>query len=166
MPRRGEQTDGARDSLAATWVFRSLTDVDPDKGSPRSPLFPRYIDATWVDAVARRVAELMRGDGERLSGRLVDAATLAAELGVGRSWVYEHSDELGAVRLGGGTRPRLRFDIVAVRAAVAGERMKAPRSSVSRGAYPAPRGAYPARKRARLNREPAVGRVLSIRTRP
>ncbi|HWH92906.1 MAG TPA: hypothetical protein VNT03_03515 [Baekduia sp.] len=49
----------------------------------------------------------MRGD---TTPHLVDAAAVAAMLGVTRGWVYEHATELGAVRLGAGTRPRLRFD--------------------------------------------------------
>jgi hypothetical protein len=32
-------------------------------------------------------------------------------LGVDREWVYEHADQLGAVRLGEGPRPRLRFEV-------------------------------------------------------
>ena len=50
---------------------------------------------------------------------LVDAAQLAAELGVSRDWVYEHAGELGALRLGNGPKARLRFDPVAARAALA-----------------------------------------------
>lgn len=46
--------------------------------------------------------------------QLVDAAAVAAMLGVTRGWVYEHASELGAVRLGAGTRPRLRFDLEVV----------------------------------------------------
>ncbi len=42
--------------------------------------------------------------------QLVDAAALAQMLGVTRGWVYEHATELGAIRLGAGARPRLRFD--------------------------------------------------------
>jgi hypothetical protein len=49
----------------------------------------------------------VRGDS---TPQLVDAAAVAAMLGVTRGWVYEHATELGAVRLGAGTRPRLRFD--------------------------------------------------------
>lgn len=41
--------------------------------------------------------------------RWVDATTIARELGVERDWVYEHANQLGAVRLGG-PRGRLRFD--------------------------------------------------------
>jgi hypothetical protein len=43
-------------------------------------------------------------------GQLVDAAVLAGFLGVSRDFVYSHADELGAVRLGAGARPRLRFN--------------------------------------------------------
>jgi len=42
---------------------------------------------------------------------LVDAATLARELGVSRDYVYDHRDELGGRRIGDGERPRLRFDL-------------------------------------------------------
>jgi len=41
---------------------------------------------------------------------LVDAAGLAAVLGVSRDYVYAHAGELGAIRLGTGPRPRMRFD--------------------------------------------------------
>jgi hypothetical protein len=52
-------------------------------------------------------------------GQLVTASQLAAGLGVTRAWVYEHADELGALRLGGGKRPRLRFDPQVVAEALA-----------------------------------------------
>jgi len=50
---------------------------------------------------------------------LVDAATLARRFGLGRDWVYAHASELGAVRLGSGARPRLRFDVEQVARALA-----------------------------------------------
>ncbi len=57
------------------------------------------------------MVELIRDEGDSPTARrLVDAATLAAELGVGRSWVYAHRGELGAIQLGTGSKPRLRFD--------------------------------------------------------
>lgn len=43
---------------------------------------------------------------------LVTAAVLAERLSVARSWVYEHADELGAVRVSDGPRAGLRFDPV------------------------------------------------------
>jgi hypothetical protein len=41
----------------------------------------------------------------------VDAGELARVLGVDREWVYDHGDQLGAIRLGDGPRPRLRFEV-------------------------------------------------------
>lgn len=42
--------------------------------------------------------------------RLLTAAEVAARLGVTRAYVYEHASDLGAIKLGNGQRPRLRFD--------------------------------------------------------
>ncbi len=85
------------------------------------------LDAASVEAVARRVAELIRTErGSHVTRGLVDAATLAVELGVERSWVYAHRDELGAVQLGGGSRPRLRFDVEAARNVLARLHIKGP----------------------------------------
>jgi hypothetical protein len=67
------------------------------------------LDSPTVEAIARRVVELLR-EQERRAGELVDASEVARRLGVDRSWVYTHAIELGAVRLGKGPRPRLRFD--------------------------------------------------------
>ena len=44
------------------------------------------------------------------AGALIDAAAVARSFGVSRDWVYAHTDELGAVRLGSGPKARLRFD--------------------------------------------------------
>jgi hypothetical protein len=68
------------------------------------------LDPQTIEAVARRVVELL--DRRGLSGgpELVDAAELARRLGIERSWVYTHAIELGAVKLGSGRKPRLRFD--------------------------------------------------------
>jgi hypothetical protein len=62
-----------------------------------------------VEAIADRVADLLR-TAERRS-QLVDAATVARMLGVTRDCVYAHASELGARRIGDGTRGRLRFDL-------------------------------------------------------
>lgn len=64
-----------------------------------------------VEAIARRVVELQ---AERMpfgGPALVDASTLARELGMSRAYVYEHRQELGAVLVGDGSRPRLRFNL-------------------------------------------------------
>jgi hypothetical protein len=67
------------------------------------------LDPQTIEAIARRVVELLERRGLQ-SRELVDAAELARRLGIERSWVYSHAIELGAVKLGGGAKPRLRFD--------------------------------------------------------
>ena len=62
-----------------------------------------------VEKIARRVVELLEQRGLQ-KRELVDAAELARRFGIERSWVYTHAIELGAVRLGNGAKPRLRFD--------------------------------------------------------
>ncbi len=69
-----------------------------------------------VDAIAGRVAEMLSADLPA-DPCLVSAAEVARELNVGRQWVYEHAEQLGARRLGDGPRARLRFDLETVRAA-------------------------------------------------
>jgi hypothetical protein len=71
-----------------------------------------------IEQIADRVAELLRDGTPAGPVRFVDAATLATALGVDRTWVYEHADELGALRLGG-PRGRLRFDMDNVQARLA-----------------------------------------------
>jgi hypothetical protein len=66
-----------------------------------------------VEAVAEQVVELLENRWPHAVGqlpRLVDAATLARLLGVSRATVYARAEELGAIRMGDGKRPRLRFD--------------------------------------------------------
>jgi hypothetical protein len=62
-----------------------------------------------VEKIARRVVELLEQRGLQ-QRELVDATELAKRFGIERSWVYSHAIELGAVKLGNGTKPRLRFD--------------------------------------------------------
>lgn len=89
-------------------THRRRTQPPDDSPTPGSPA----LDEASVEAVARRVVELLRTDSySSRERRLVDAATLAADLGVDRSWVYAHRAELGAIRLGSGSKPRLRFDV-------------------------------------------------------
>jgi hypothetical protein len=78
-----------------------------------------------VDAIARRVVELLREEAgiellrqeaharfeaETSPATLLTAADVARRFGLKRSWVYEHATALGAVRLGEGARPRLHFE--------------------------------------------------------
>ena len=66
-------------------------------------------DTDLVEAVARRVVELLGEEVLPSAPRYVDAATLARELDVEREWVYSNAERLGAIRLGG-PKGRLRFN--------------------------------------------------------
>jgi hypothetical protein len=68
-----------------------------------------------IEQVAQRVAQLLRHEHSHdethpAPSRLLTAEQLARHLGLNRAWVYEHAAELGAIQLGNGPRPRLRFD--------------------------------------------------------
>lgn len=67
------------------------------------------LDPQTIEAIARRVVELLERRGMQ-QRELVDATELARRFGIERSWVYSHAIELGAVKLGDGAKPRLRFD--------------------------------------------------------
>jgi hypothetical protein len=92
-----------------------------------------------VDAIARRVVELLGQKAAPPRSELVDAAELARQLGVERSWVYTHAIQLGAIRLGNGRRPRLRFD-----PQVAIERIRAAQEREHHGPPRRPRRQRPA----------------------
>lgn len=106
-----------------------------------------------ADLIAERVAARLAIPAAPTT-RLVDAATLAAELGLSRTAVYAHADELGAVRLGDGRRPRLRFDVATARDALS----RRDQSTTT----PAP---PPASRRPRTRPATSAGRVLQIRQR-
>lgn len=69
-----------------------------------------------IERIAQRVVQLMRhepgahDEGTIAARDLMDASQLARHLGLTRAWVYEHAQQLGAIQLGDGPRPRLRFD--------------------------------------------------------
>jgi hypothetical protein len=80
-----------------------------DQGIPR-------LEEALVEAVAVRVTELLASQlhtpaapPERPARRLT-AAEVSEWWGLRRGWVYQHATELGAIRIGDGERPRLRFD--------------------------------------------------------
>jgi len=86
--------------------------TSPATGPARCPsrvvlLTPEQADL--VEAVARRVVELL--DERVRPAGLVDAGTLARLLGISRSTVYDHVEELGGRRLGDGPRAPVRFDV-------------------------------------------------------
>jgi hypothetical protein len=83
--------------------------AEPDAGVQVNPAL--------IEAIARRVAELIRGEFG-LPARLLTPSEVAARFGVSRTWVYAHADELGAMRLGTGPKARLRFDAGRVTSAI------------------------------------------------
>jgi hypothetical protein len=117
-----------------------------------------------VEAIAERVVELLAA---RLApalapAGLLTAAELADELSVARSFVYEHADELGAVRLGGGSKPRLRFDLEAAQAALVrygSGRSQSPNASQDGVSAPDDRR----RRRRTATGVPKPGSVLAVR---
>lgn len=116
-----------------------------------------------VEAIASRVVELLTAQApvER-QRRLLTAAELAVDLGVRRSFVYEHADDLGAVRLGEGSKPRLRFD--PERAKVAVSRSESGRSQTVLVSADGQTAVGERRGRRRLpNGLPKTGSVLAIR---
>lgn len=69
------------------------------------------LDPDSIEALARRLAELLGGGGrERPRRELISAEEVSQWWGVSRRWVYDNAERLGARRLGTGPRPRLRFD--------------------------------------------------------
>jgi hypothetical protein len=52
------------------------------------------VTPTEIEAIAQRVAELIRAEAALADQRYVDAATLARLLAIDRDWVYAHAGEL------------------------------------------------------------------------
>lgn len=63
---------------------------------------------TDLDQLADLLAERL-ANRPAAPPRIVDAAGMAEYLGVSRDVIYSNADVLGAIRLGKGERPRLRF---------------------------------------------------------
>lgn len=81
------------------------------------------LDADDIERIADAVAARL----EPPAGHFVDAAHVAQTLGVERDWVYANAKRLGAIRIGG-PKGRLRFDLAAVRKALAPEAQPAKKS--------------------------------------
>ncbi len=85
-----------------------------------------HLSPESIEALASRLAELIDGASASPAkvgdGGMLSAAEVASCWGISRRWIYDHAEDLGALRLGGGPRPRLRFDPVEV-----ADRLGAPR---------------------------------------
>jgi hypothetical protein len=129
---------------AGTWarVRRAAAELTPDA----------------IEQIAQRVAALLREHRDQAGARpvsagLLDASQLARHLGVTRTWVYEHANQLGAIRLGAGSKARLRFDLDTATAAI--DRRRVDRQN-SRGAPAAPRASRHRPRRAPASTTPLV----------
>ena len=101
-------------------IIAALADQIADRLAHRlRPQLAEIIDAGGLHTVppveeVRKRAEMgarRAGDSETENGEtLWTARRVAAHYYVAVSFIYQHADELGCVRLGGGKRPRLRFD--------------------------------------------------------
>ncbi len=120
-----------------------------------------------IEQIAHRVAQMLREDTPPPPSRLVDAEQLARHYRLSRTWVYEHADSLGAIRLGTGPRARLRFDLAEVARTLEAGAGETVRSN------PAPRASARPTRRPRAGREsllpirdgrPARSRASNIRS--
>lgn len=73
------------------------------------------------DAVEDLLDLLRQPSPAQTAPTLIDATDVAERFGKTRDWVYDHADDLGAVRLGDGPRPRLAFDSQRVAAYIDGQ---------------------------------------------
>jgi hypothetical protein len=83
---------------------------------PAAPVVVR-LDTETIDLLADRLAERLTREPDnepQEPARKLSAAQVAARWGVERAWVYDHAEQLGAMRLGTGPKPRLRFDAARV----------------------------------------------------
>ena len=79
-----------------------------------------------IEQIATRVATLVhrqqqqqeQGQTEQELG-MVTVSQLAKYLKLNPAWVYEHANELGAIRIGKGPKARIRFDLQTAKAALA-----------------------------------------------
>ncbi len=91
-------------------------------------------DGIPLRELAREVAVLLRQGAAAPAEPLMTAKEVAERFNVDRGWVYAHAGELGAIRLGGGSRARLRFDPAIVAQLLLPP--STPRWTVSRAATP------------------------------
>ncbi len=90
--------------------------LTPPLADKLAPLLGDRLAPLLIEPLADRLGVTREQLGVRLAGlasgrpeALVDASEIARRIGRSRWWVYEHAGELGAVRLGSGSRPRLAF---------------------------------------------------------
>ena len=89
--------------------------ADVHRRSEGGVLTPGDVEAI-AEATARKLVEIVASPPTTFG--LVGARELAEGLGVSLDYIYAHSRELGAMRLGSGPKARIRFDLDRARAAL------------------------------------------------
>jgi hypothetical protein len=87
---------------------RLINELAPLLADKLAPLLIERL-ADGLGLTREQLAERLGGPAPEQPEGLVDAHEIASRIGRSRWWVYEHASELGAVRLGSGSRPRLGF---------------------------------------------------------
>jgi hypothetical protein len=108
----------------------SQTTLQPARAYVR--LHPQTLERLAARTAAL-VAEQLARSPKTDRPELLTAAEVSAWWGVKRGWIYQHAEELGAIRIGTGERPRLRFDEaqVARRLARPAQRQAIPKTSAA-----------------------------------
>src|SRR4051812_1515497 len=91
----------------------AMAELSPDQLEHLADMVAERLACKFSDTVAKIVAPGDKLAATKLApppAEWLKASDVAERFGVSRSWVYDHAAELGAVRLGDGQRPRLRFD--------------------------------------------------------
>jgi hypothetical protein len=109
--RIADQLDRALQLLVESGLIHE--EVEPTRGRPRT-LY--YYGAESVERPDAGSLSAHTAQGEEPADvQLADASEIARLFSLSRDYVYAHRNELGAVQLGSGSRPRLRFDPAIVR---------------------------------------------------
>lgn len=86
-------------------------DADRDAIKRVEATHSAYLDHVAQVLDARRQERVtLSAPANNFPSRLLTAREVAAKYGLTATWVREHADQLGVLRLGAGPRPRLKFD--------------------------------------------------------
>ena len=108
-------------------LARLLEGRDPSSGLLLRPLRSSSPVAAFdLTLRAPKSVSILFGVAQPAIAQRIVASEVAVAFKVTRGWVYAHADELGAIRLGDGPRPRLRFD-----PAVVAQRLQARRRRIT-----------------------------------
>jgi hypothetical protein len=108
----------------AALMLGALADEIADRLATRlAPQLAEIVEANGLKSALDERPRSGQSDGSVREGAKVTspgeglwtAGRVAAHYDVAVGFIYQHADELGCIRLGGGERPRLRFDPDVVR---------------------------------------------------